>query len=139
MNFGLRKMQISRAVVPPKTMRPIQACSGAATPAGAAALPPAPASRRSASQTSSRPTPREPLTSTVSPGREELREQPCGRGRVGQAARRAAVAGGDLVRQRADRDEQLDARVAGVLAELAVQIRSLRAQLEHVAEHRHEA
>ena len=32
MNFGLRKMQISSAAVPPKRILPIQRCSGAAPP-----------------------------------------------------------------------------------------------------------
>ena len=60
MNLGLRKMQISRAAVPPKRMRPIQLRSGpdATAPGGSAV---------SAATMLSMPTPREPFTSTVSP------------------------------------------------------------------------
>ena len=60
MNLGLRKMQISRAAVPPKRMRPIQLRSRPDAPAPAGS-PVRPATMLSM------PTPLEPFTSTVSP------------------------------------------------------------------------
>ena len=92
MNFGERKMQISRAAVPPiRTSRHQRVGE---------------TRRRRASSA----TPREPLTSTVSPGRRRGAQQRRGGPRVGgvdvlAAGEGLAGPGG----ARADRHEQLDA------------------------------
>ena len=96
MNFGLRKMQISSAAVPPIRIRPI---SAAARPARAA--------RASASATRSRPTPREPFTSTVSPGRSSAGSSAAAARGVGDArAPRRRTPSAISAAQRADGDEQ---------------------------------
>ena len=95
-----------------------------------------PASARSVATRSS-PTPREPLTSTVSPARRRPRRSDAPPRRVG----RVEVLSGEALtgprRARADRDEQLDARRAGLLAQRAVVALLVgRAELQHVAQHR---
>ena len=144
MNLGLRKMQISSAAVPPKRTSPIQRRSAPAL--GASSRSPAgdacPCACACAGTprlvvTRSRPTPREPLTSTVSPGEQQSWEQLGCRLRVWHLVPLARERARDLARERADRDQQLDAAARGVRADLAVQPRRLGPELEHVPQHRH--
>ncbi len=124
MNFGLRNMQISSAPVPPKRIRPISAFpSRRARGPGAAARAGRPRRRAPrARRARSRPTPREPLTSTVSPrrgagaGQRRPPRRPRRRG-----PRRRGEGLGDHGGERTDGDEQLQAGGAGMEAELTVQ------------------
>ena len=95
----------------------------------------APAAARMPAETASRPTPRDALTSTVSPGRtSSRRERRRGRG-VGDGVHLAAVARAHVRRERPDGDQDLDAAVARVRADLGVEAQLVGAELEHVAEH----
>ncbi len=140
MNLGLRKMQISSAAVPPKRMRPIQRRSATA-PARAPGLAPAPARRRVARQAR--------CDALQAHARASPSRAPCRPARSSSASSSPAACASatvcaspakrrrDLGRERADGDQQLDPARGRMLADLAVQRRRLRAQLEHVAEHRH--
>ena len=68
----------------------------------------------SAAQTTSSPTPREALTSTTSPGCQQLRQQRRGLARVGDRMGLAVEAIGHRRGQRPDGDQHVDARLAGV-------------------------
>ena len=93
--------------------------------------------RRSASATTSRPTPRDALTSTVSPGCEQARHERRGRRGVGDARasrrrtpRAMCAARGPTVTSRST------PRSRGVRADLRVEAALVGPELEHVAEHR---
>ncbi len=108
MNRGERNMQISSAAVPAMRTSPIS---------------------RGARLTACSPTPRDALTSTVSPGRTSLSTS--GDGLLGVGDRAVA---GHVRRQRPDGDHDVGAP-ARVRADLLVVGDLVGAELEHVAEH----
>ena len=137
MNFGLRNRQMSSAAVPPNRIRPISAARRAG--AGAVGAPCSCARAPAERCTRSSPTPREAFTSTVSPSCSSVASSSAAAPRIGHGVGLARELRAHLGRQRPDGDEQVDAAFARVQPDLAVQALRLRAQLEHVAEHRHAA
>ena len=115
MNFGLRKMQMSSAAVPPKRIRPISAAPApAARPprtdgsASAASLRAAPARRRAPRPPARARPPREPFTSTVSPSRSSAPSSSAAALGVGDAVGLPGEPVAHLGGQRAHGHEQLD-------------------------------
>ena len=119
MNLGDRKMQISSEAVPAIRTSPISR------------VPPA----ASASATTSSPTPREPLTSRTSPGRDQLAGQRRRLARVGDRVALAVEAVEHLRGARPDGHQHVDPGRRGVGADVAVVVVLGRPELEHVAEH----
>ena len=93
------------------------------------------ASASRACATTSRPTPRDALTSTVSPSRSRPGTSAAAARGVAGVLGGPAEAVAHVTREVADGDEQVDAGGARVRADLAVPAALLGPELEHVAEH----
>ena len=141
MNFGLRKMQMSSAAVPPKRIRPISAPARrrARAPAHRAHAREAPIRHRA-------PRPRARARRRASPSRapcrrarSSVRSSSAAAGRVrAPRATRPRTPRAHLGRQRAHGHEQRPPRARAACSPISRCRRGpRRAQLEHVAEHRH--
>ena len=131
MNLGDRKMQMSSEAVPPIRTSPISR-----------RLPRSPvpvcrAARRGGERLGHdlEPDPARPLDEHHIARLDQSASERRRARRVRHPMRLALEPGCHLRRQRADRDQQIHARLRGVGADLAVALALSRAELEHVAEH----